>query len=291
MKSQSRMMFHRRLLAAVAVVLISATASAQSGNAQDPASPGQLEVAADPPAGQVQTAPVNQLPPQIGQPYWSSVGGFEADTHDTGFGFFGPQYVRPFAPNTSLVGSANVNYLYYDYETALGHTNVRSPGVTTMGGVMFGNRNWLLLQAGPTFKRQHVEVLDPSDSIISSSSRMRVGFNLAASAWYDPTPHNNVFGMYNYDAVDKYNWGRLAFKEQVGNMNYAGKVTPFVGVEYIGQGNQDIRSQQAGAFIEIAHAPSSISIMLRGGYKRSTYQVGPAKTGPWFAVGFYQRLR
>ena len=284
--------FHSRwvigLAMAVALLVPAARSSAQSSTTPT----GQLGAEAAP-AGQIQTAPQPQPAPapRSGAPYWASIGGYEADSHDTGYGFFGPQYVRPFSDNMSFVGSANANYLYYDYATADGHTNVRSPGITTMGGVQFGTRNWFLLQAGPSFKRRHVETVDAADRIIASEKGWDVGFNLGASLWVDPTTHNNIFAMYNYDAVDNYNWGRLAFKEQVANRSWSGAWTPYLGVEYIGQGNEDIRSNQFGGFVEILHAPSSVSVMLRGGYKRSTFEFGPARTGPWFAVGFFHRLR
>ena len=272
------------LAVAGALLIPVAGANAQSSN-----QPAQLGAEAAP--AQIQTAPQPQPAPASGTPYWASIGGYEADTHDTGYGFFGPQYVRPFNDNMAFVASANANYLYYDYETAEGHTNVRSPGFTTMGGVQFGTRNWFLLQAGPSFKRRHVEVLDFNDRVIRNDEGWDVGFNFGASLWVDPTTHNNIFAMYNYDAVDNYNWGRLAFKEQVANRDWSGAWTPYLGVEYIGQGNEDIRSNQFGGFVEILHAPSSVSVMLRGGYKRSTFESGPARTGPWFAVGFFHRLR
>jgi hypothetical protein len=223
--------------------------------------------------------------------YWSSIGGYELDSHDTGYGFFGPQYVRPLRGNMSFVGSANLNYLSYEYATATGHTSVRSPGVSLMGGVQFGTKNWFLVQAGPSFKRRQVREFDAFESPIQSSRDMDVGVNLGTAVWIDPTSHNNVFGMLNYNAVDGYTWGRIAFKEQVGNRSWQGALTPYVGVEFIGQGNEDIRSQQYGGFVEFTHVPSSVSVMFRGGYKRSSFDFGPDKTGPWFAIGFYHRLR
>jgi cellulose biosynthesis protein BcsS len=106
----------------------------------------------------------------------------------------------------------------------------------------------------------------------------------------DPTKHNNIFGMVDYSTNDGYVWSRLAFKEQIANHDWSGRFTPFIGVEGIAQGNKDIRSTQFGPFVEVVHVPSTISIMLRGGWKRSAYQVGPDRTGPWVAIGFYRRL-
>lgn len=247
-----------------------------------------LAVAADPAGAQVQTAP---RPAGVGDPYWSTIGGYEVDSHETGFGFFGPQYIHPIRRNVALVASGNVNYLHYEFTNALGgNTNVRSPGFTGMGGVMIGERNWFLFSAGPSFKRRHIEVLAADGTTITTDKDWHVGFNLGASAWIDPTDHNNIFAMYNFETVDQYHWGRLAYKEQIGNRGFAGRWTPYLGAEYIGQGNPDIVSNQFGGFLEVAHA-SGMSVMFRGGWKHSSFDFGPDRTGPWVAIGFYQRLR
>jgi hypothetical protein len=285
MTLQMRHFFSARwMVSGLALALLVAPAAAQ---AQDQ---GVATLAVADPA-QTQNAPRAQQPPGARDPYWASIGGYEVDSHDTGYGFFGPQYIRPIRPNVSFVGSANVNYLHYEFANAAGgHTNVRSPGVSTMAGVMFGTRNWFLVQAGPSFKQRHVRMLDAADSVIATDKDFKVGFNVGTSAWIDPTSHNNVFAMYNYETVDKYHWGRVAFKEQIANRSFQGNWTPYLGVEYIGQGNQDIRSNQYGGFVEMAHGPSSVSVMFRAGWKRSTFDFGPPNTGPWFAIGFYHRL-
>jgi hypothetical protein len=298
-----------QLAAGAAVLFLAAPASAQAPATDTTTSAQQLDVvppaATDDRNASTTTAPTVAdtttaaeqatstavQPNQFRGPYWASIGGFEVDTHETGYGFFGPQFIRPFHPSTAFVAAANANYLYYEYDTGVGHTNVRSPGATVMGGVMLGARNYLQLMAGPTFRRRHIEAVDGADRVIGSSSDTHVGMNFMAAGSVDPTTHNNFLGMLNYDAVDRYTWGRAAFKEQIGNFGWSGRFTPYVGAEFIGQGNPDIRSHQYGGFFEITHVPSSISVMFRAGYKRSSFDFGPDKTGPWFAIGFYQRLR
>lgn len=285
------------LAVALAVAGLAGPAAAQTPDEAQKAPPEALDAAAEPEAttGQIQPAPGQIQPAPVltaaRQPYWSSIGGFEVDSHETGYGFFGPQYIRPFRENVAFIGSANANYLFYEFDGPSGHTNVRSPGVNVMGGLMFGQRNWFALQAGPSFKRRHVEMVGADGLVMRSDRDLHTGFNLATSMWVDPTPHNNVFAMYNYETVDEYHWGRLAFKEQLANHSWGGSWTPYLGGEYIAQGNQDIRSHQFGPFFELVHVPSSVAVMVRGGYKRSSFDFGPNKTGPWFAIGFYHRLR
>jgi hypothetical protein len=123
---------------------------------------------------------------------------------------------------------------------------------------------------------------------VVESSETKVGANIGAEAYMNPTSHNNLHGIVNYGTVDKYTWARLGFKEQVSNRGGQGSTSTFLGVEGIVQGNDDIRSTQFGGFFEIN--PANLSLMFRAGYKRSTFDVGPNKTGPYFAVGFYKRL-
>jgi len=279
------------IVAAVAIGL-AAPASAQDNDRddeQEQAATQTLEVA-EPEAtsGQVVTTTTTQ---PIGPPYWASIGGFSMDSHEAGYGFFGPQYIHPLRPSVAFIGAANLNYLFYAFDTFDGRQDVQSPGVNAMGGLMFGNRNWFAVMAGPSFRRRHITVFDPANNVIRSDRDLHVGFNIMTSLWVDPTPHNNVFTMYNYDTVDNYHWGRVAFKEMVANRGWQGDWTPFLGVEYTAQGNENILSQQFGPFFELAHGPSRVSVMVGGGYKHSAFDLGPDQTGPWFAIGFYHRVR
>ena len=242
-------------------------------------------------AASSQQMPTGEPQGQVGPAYWSSIAGFEGDSHKTGYGFFGPQYVHPFKPNMAWVGGFNGNYLFYQFANGSGTTHVSEPGLSTAMGLRFGGHNWVQVQAGPSFKRKNTEFRDASDVKIGSDNRTQVGLSMGASVYADPTRHNNIHGMVDYSTTDHYVWSRLGYKEQISNRNWSGKFTHYLGVEYIDQGNKDIHSQQVGGFIEFLHVPSSISVMLRTGYKRSTFQLGPNKTGPWFAVSFYERLK
>jgi hypothetical protein len=274
----------RSLLLGIAICVLSA--SGVRAQSAQPEAPSTVEESA-----QIPTTPLPQAVRPVDSPYWASIGGFEGDSHDTGYAFFGPQYVRPFRPNMAFVAGANLNYLYYEFDTGDGRTNVRSPGVSTKAGVRFGDRNWVQFTAGPSFKRRHREVRDLSDRVVSSSRDLDPGVSLGADVWANPTSRSNIHGMLHHGTEDSYTWSRIAAKQQVTNFDWRNRFTHYLGAEYIGQGNEDIRSNQVGAFVEFLHAPSSISIMLRGGYKHSAFDVGPDKTGPWFAVGFYQRFR
>ena len=216
-------------------------------------------------------------------PFWELIGGYEADTHGSAYGFFGPGYVHPIRPNLAFTARAFANYLAYEFTGADGDTEVRSPGFSASAGLRFGGSSWFGINAGPDVRWRRTELTHPNGQI-TESDETSVGANIGAEAYMNPTSHNNVHGIVNYGTVDEYLWARLGFKEQLSR----GSTATFLGVEGIAQGNDDIRSTQFGGFFEVN--PANLSLMFRVGYKRSTFDVGPNKTGPYFAVGFYKRL-
>jgi hypothetical protein len=221
--------------------------------------------------------------------FWELISGYEGDTAGSGYGFFGPSYVRAIRPGLSWTARAFANYLTYEFSGADGGTQVRSPGVSSAIGLQFGDRNFFRVLAGPEVKWQRTRV-EAADGAIDTSSRTRLGANLGGEMYANPTSHNNVHALVNYNTADSYSWGRLGFKEQVSNRSWEGPTAAFVGIEGIVQGNHDIRSRQAGAFVELTHVPAKVSVVFKAGYKRSTFVAGPDATGPYFAVGFYRRM-
>lgn len=222
--------------------------------------------------------------------YWELISGYEGDTDGSGYGFFGPSYVRPIRPGLSWTARAFGNYLSYEFAGADGTTHVRSPGLSSAVGLQFGDTNFFRVLAGPEVKWRRTEITG-ANGTIATRSDTRAGVNVGGETYLSPTPHNNVQGLVNYNTTDRYTWARLGFKEQITNHTWEGTNTSFVGVEGIAQGNADIRSTEFGGFFEITHVPAKVSVVFKGGLKRSTFNVGPDKTGPYFSVGFYQRLK
>jgi uncharacterized protein YhdP len=63
-----------------------------------------------------------------------------------------------------------------------------------------------------------------------------------------------------------------------------------VSAEGIWQGNDDIKTLMLGGLVEFVHAPSSTAIMLRAGFKRSSFDVADDRSGPYFGINFYKKL-
>ena len=234
------------------------------------------------------STPDNSQPPQPA--FWELIGGFEGATPGTGYGFFGPSYLRPINDSMSFTARVFASHLYYEFNNGVGLTQVRSPGVNAAAGVRFGTHNFATIMGGPSFRFRRTEEnvgtindVDDTDTVM--------GFNVGGDMYLNPTSHSNIHGIVDYGSADEYIWSRLAYKEQLTNRSYSGRFSHFVGAEVMGQGNNDIRSVQFGGLFELAHAPSTTSIMFRAGVKRSTFEFSDPEVGPYFGIGFYRRMR
>ena len=262
-------------------------------------------VAVTPQAAQAQTAPRVTFTPiaapssgaaaVVSQPasagsYWEVIGGLEFDTDGMMYGFVGPQWNRPLNDNVKLTARAYANWLQYEFEENGGTTEVSGPGISTQVGLKFGDRNTFKVGVGPSFKWRGETFTDAAGNETEFDSDMDVGFSVGADADLNPTDRDNVHAIVNYETVDEYLWSRLAYKHQITNYDWQDTWAHFVGAEGILQGNDDIRTIMLGALAEFVHAPSRTSLMLRGGFKRSSFDTADDRSGPYFGINFYKRL-
>jgi hypothetical protein len=273
-------------VSAFMLVLAGSAASAQTPATSTPAP--VVTTASVSPAPTPATTAETQTTAAPG-PYWALIGGYEWDTHGSSYGFFGPAYTRPFKPNVAWTARVFGNYLTYEFTDVGGETRVTSPGVVGALGLQFGEKHTFAVSAGPSVSWRKTKVTS-STGAETESDDTRVGANFGGELSLNPTPANNIQAILNYNTTDKYTWGRVGAKTQVTNRSWTGSNALFLGVEGIAQGNDDIRSLQGGGLFEINHVPSKFSVMFRAGYKRSTFDVGPSKTGPYFGIGIYKRL-
>jgi hypothetical protein len=252
------------------------------------AAPAQAQTAATvSPATTVAPVTVAEQP-ATAAPSWALLGGYERDSHGSSYGFIGPAYVSPVRPGLAWTARLFGSYLTYEFSDLSSTTEVRSPGASASVGLRFGERNTFTVMAGPAVAWRTATVTPVAGGAEIETSETRWGANVGAEAYLNPTTHSNVQGLVNYNTTDKYLWSRAAFKQQITNLSGSGTTALSLGVEGIAQGNDDIRSLQGGGLLEVAHTPSAFSVTFRAGYKRSTYEVGPSKTGPYFGVGFYK---
>lgn len=276
--------FRSRLAVTFALPAIFSTfiLTASSAEAQTPAT--------QPQAPMTEPAPAPAQDPAVPAPWWELIGGYEWDTHGSGYAFFGPGYVRPIKPGLAWTASVFPNYLHYEFDQPSGTTKVRSPGVSSMFGLRFGEKNFFKVGAGPEVKLRTTEFRAANGTVASEKTDARYGASIGAEMYVNPSPRNNIHALVNYGTADKYTWGRIGAKRQMNNLDWQGRHTTFLGVEAIGQGNDDIKSTQFGGFVEFGLVPSQVSLAFKAGYKRSTFPSAPDKKGPYFAVTFYKRL-
>jgi hypothetical protein len=223
--------------------------------------------------------------------YWEIIGGLEFDTDGTLFGFIGPQWIRPINENMAFTARAYANWLQYEFEENGGTTKVSGPGVSTQAGLRFGGRNWFRVGAGPSFTWRDRSFEDADGNETEGESDMDIGLSIGADAYLNPTDRDNIHALANYETTDDYLWTRLGYKRQITNFDWQGTWAHFLGAEGIWQGNDDIKTLMLGGLVEFVHAPSSTAIMLRAGFKRSTFEVDPDdRSGPYFGINFYKRL-
>lgn len=240
-----------------------------------------------------QTTPIDAAPPAPtgSRSSWELIGGFEVDTHGTRYGFLGPVYLRRLNDNVKFTGHVYATTLNYAFSDGRGgETTVDAPGINPGIGLRFGDKNWFGIRAGLDIERRRQEY-NPAGGRPSTSVReTRVGASVGADAWWNPTTRTNVHAMINHGTASDYTWGRIAVKRQVSNLDGTGSQTLHVGAEVIGQGNDDIRSWQLGGLIELAFPRHQLSLTARSGYKRSSFDAGPDKSGPYFGIGLWKRF-
>jgi hypothetical protein len=244
-------------------------------------------------------APV-QAPAQTatGGSYWTLIGGLEFDTDGMMYGYFGPTWNKPLNDNMDLQISVRPNWLQYEFEEAGGTTKVSGPGLSTQAGLKFGDKNTFKIGAGPSFKWRNEKFVDADGNETDiddadgdgEEDGMEVGFSVSGDAYLMPTDIDNIHAIVSYDTVDDYLWSRLGYKHQITNHGWQDTWAHFLGAEGIYQGNEDIKTTMLGALVEFVHAPSSTAIMLRGGFKRSSFDTADDRSGPYFGINFYKRL-
>lgn len=228
--------------------------------------------------------------PAPGDSYWEIIGGVEFDTDGMLYGFAGPQWNYRLNENMGVFARAYGNWLQYEFDENGGTTEVSGPGISTQVGLKFGDRNTFKVGLGPSFKWRGETFTDANGNETELDSDMEVGLSVGGDAYLNPSERDNVHAIVNYDTADDYLWSRLAYKRQITNLDWQDTWAHHLGVEGIWQGNDDIKTMMLGGLVEFAHGASRSSVMLRAGFKKSTFEQADDRTGPYFGINFYRRL-
>jgi len=249
-----------------------------------------LGLLALPLAAQAQS-PGTSIPSDTNPPFWELIGGYEGDSHNAGYGFLGPAYNHPLSDDLAVTARVFATYLHYKFTNGFGgETTVHSPGLSPAIGLRFGHGTTFKVTVGYAGKNEHREITDRSGRIVSDETKWISGVNFGGELYWNLSKRDNIHALANFSTADNYLWSRAGYKRQVSNLDWKGGTTLYLGGEVITQGNKDIWSNSVGALAELLFVPSHFSVMLRGGYKHSTFDVGDAQGGPYYGIGIYKRF-
>lgn len=220
-----------------------------------------------------------------------SFGGWEGDSQNQGFGFVSLGSVLAINDRTALLGRVMGSYLYYNFDSANSTTEVTSPGVTLLTGVRLSGKGTTALLLGGAELRRNRNAETFTSGLSSTIRETEFGGVVQGMVDTALLPQTWLNLFVNYGGANQYTFSRLAMKRQMISISYTAPYTFFVGLEGIGQGNQDVIGAQGGGFLEVWFAPTRLSILFKGGYKHSWFPDAPEKDGVYLGVNFYIRLR
>jgi Cellulose biosynthesis protein BcsS len=214
--------------------------------------------------------------------------GWEGDSHGQGYGFAGLGWLIPAGPKLVVPLRALGSYLYYDFESSGVTTKVRSPGVTLMSGIRFpGARGSLTLLGGGEARREQ-----RTDDTGTGTSETKTTSGIVLQADGDRAIGDRWRGFLfaNYGGATRYLYGRTAIRRQMTNLEWKRPTSFFLGLEAIGQGNDESDAIQGGAFAEWTLVPHHASLAVRGGYKDNWSPGESHRRGGYLGFSLYHRF-
>jgi len=218
------------------------------------------------------------------------VGGWEEDSHASGFAFYGLSGTYTLRDPIALLGKVEGSYLYYQYGSSDDLTRVTSPGVRLMSGIKVQLKGSMGFLLGGVEQRWNRTVERSSTGVLSAHTdpqRAAVVQGMIdarlSKAW-----SMNLFA--DYGAANHYRFTRLALKRQV----HFGPVPPgilFLGIEGIAQGNKDIFTVQEGGLIELHLGRGPASVMVKAGNKESWSSDHSHQGGAYVGIGLYTQFK
>ena len=219
---------------------------------------------------------------------WESVGGWEGDSHQQGFGFVA---LGPLLPQTKMLAvpiRVSASYLYYAYDSSGTRVSVQSPGISLLSGLRLrGHKATGDRLAGVEVRRNHRSTNFPGSP---ASDETRPGAEAMADADIDVANRWNSYLLLDYAGADRYWYGSGDLKYQLTNLEWSGPTVYFVGANLVREGNDESDAIELGGFVEQALVRSNLSIGLNAGYQNSGSPGEPRRNGGFLGVSFYQRF-
>jgi hypothetical protein len=217
---------------------------------------------------------------------FEGLAGWEGDGFGQGYGFVGAGAVTPIGPRLALVTRLSASYLYYSFESSGSTTSVSSPGVTGMSGVRATLDRGTVAVLGGYETRWEDRRSDAGgeETSVSGGGVLQADTDLGFGRRW------RGFLFANYAGAARYLFSRMAVRWQATNLEWTTPTAFFVGIEGIGQGNDESAAAQGGPFLEWSFAPQRLSAAIRGGYKDSWSPDGPHRRGAYAGLSVYHRF-
>jgi hypothetical protein len=224
----------------------------------------------------------------VGAPAVEEIAGWEGDSHGQGYGFAGFGWLVPAGARLVVPLRAFGSYLYYNFESSGTITKVRSPGLTLLAGIRFpGAGGSFTLLAGGEARREY-RTSDAGAGTAETKTTSGIVLQADGDRAFGRRWRGYVFA--NYGGATRYLYGRTAMRYQVTNLDWKGPASFFLGLEAVGQGNDESEAAQGGGFAEWNLVPRRLSLALHGGYKENWSPGESHHRGGYLGLTLYHRF-
>lgn len=232
------------------------------------------------------SAPMMVGPPVKAAVTIEGLAGWEGDGFGQGYGFVGAGALEPISTRFTLVTRLSASYLYYSFESSGTTTSVVSPGMSAMTGLRtrFARGSAAVLGGYEARWEERRTDAAPDETGVTGGGVVQADADLGLGRRW------RGFVFANYAGAARYLFSRVAVRWQATNLEWNDPIAFFIGVEGIGQGNDESVAAQGGPFVEWTFVPQRLSVALRGGYKRSWSPDGPHRRGAYGGLSLYHRF-
>ncbi len=200
-------------------------------------------------------------------PYsYYAISGAEWDGKSGSFVYLGGGVERPISSDeryslTTKLFYGNLKYKFDSFGTEL---MAKVPILTMMGGVSFKGKNYVLgAGAGIDIRKTERELVGGGTE---TDNKTGASVQIEALTWNDSK--RVLSAIASYSTIDDFFWARGRAKKGVYEMDGGTELN--LGIELLGMGNSDFSSMQAGLIAELYEDPSKLSVLIKGGIKKSS---------------------
>lgn len=211
-----------------------------------------------------------------------AISGAEWDGHSGSFVYLGTGVERPLSGDERYSLNSKLFYgeLEYKFDSLGIELKAKVPILTVLAGISFkGDRYVLGAGAGVDLRKTERELAAGGTE---TDNETGVSLQVEANLWGDGK--RTLSGIASYSSIDDFFWARARAKKGV--YEAPGETDLNLGIELIGMGNSDFSSVQAGVIAELYKNPSKLSVLVKGGIKKSSDLSGTGYAGIELYKGF-----